>query len=134
MQRTYTQNNQLHALLMQHGLDLSQKEDLVHQYTHGRTTRSSKMHIHECQKLIDALRGQNHPDLLDRKRKRVIAHLAEAGYITPDGRPDMPAIYAWARRQKHKKNMNRLTSRQLSELIVAADGVKNHYLSKVRTP
>ncbi len=133
MLRTPHQNIELHVLLMKLGIDLDQKEELVSQYTNHRTVRSSKMNKDECQKLINALRAQADPnfELLDRKRKRVISHLIEAGFVTATNRADMKSIHAWVKRQKHKKHLNDLDSRQLSELIVAAKGVRDHFLKKV---
>lgn len=132
MIRTSTQNRQLHSLLTKAGLDLEDKETLVHQFTGKRTTRSSEMTRNECQALINELKVLTNQDLLDRKRKRVIAHLAEAGFITEDGRPDMVIIHAWVKRQKHKKELNSLNSYQLSELIHAAEKVKDHFISKTQ--
>lgn len=131
MKRTITQNNRLHALLHQLGIDLDTKEVLIDQFTNGRTVRSSEMTRNECQALIKELevRVGSEADR-DKKRKRVIAQLAEAGYITKDARPDMPRIYEWVRRQKHKKHLNAHTSDELSGLIYAAEQVKNHYLQQ----
>lgn len=128
MTRTPEQNIQLHTLLTRLGIDLEGKEDLVSQYTQGRTTSSREMNVEECQALINELNRHTAPDLLDTKRKRVIAHLAEAGYLTPEGKPDMVGIYGWVRRQKYKLEFNSLNSYQLSELIHAADRVRTHFL------
>lgn len=134
MIRTTTQNRQLHALLTKAGLDLEDKEALVRSYTHNRTTRSSEMTVQECQALINELKVQTNQELLDRKRKRVIAHLAEAGFITPEGKPDMLLIHAWVRRQKYKRDLNHLNSYQLSELIHAAAMVRDHFMTKTQEP
>jgi len=69
---------------------------------------------------------------LDKKRKRVIANMCQAGYVLPSGKPDMMAIEKWVLQQKHKKPFNVLTSRELSELIVAAEGVKRHFIKATR--
>lgn len=129
MIRTHQQNKELHALLH----NLSDKELLVSQYSNGRTTTSAELKEQECDELINALRREvsNTEQLANRQRRRVISHLIEAGYTNADGRADMPKIYAWVKRQKHKKNFNDLTSSQLSELIYAAENLKSHYLKKV---
>ncbi len=131
MKRTTAQNNRLHGLLTKLGLDLDAKEDLVTQFTNCRTVRSSEMTAPECQQLILHLQNQLGSDnQLDRQRKRVIANLAEAGHVTDNGKPDMPAIYAWTRRQKHKLPLNQLNSSQLGALIYASEQVRDHYLNQ----
>ena len=136
MKRTLAQNKQLHGLLNRLGIDSEQKAELVALHTGNRTTSSAAMSYRECQALISALRDSER-DLTrkdaqerDTKRKRVISHLKEAGYTLPDGRADMPAIYAWVREQKHKKEFNAHTSQELSTLIFAASRVRDHFLTK----
>ncbi|MEZ5195086.1 MAG: hypothetical protein R2764_01405 [Bacteroidales bacterium] len=124
--RTKEQNKQIHMLLGNLGL-MDSKSWLVEEYTHGRTDRSSEMTRQEATELIRALNDVN-----DRKRKRVISHLAEAGYVK-NGRPDMDAINKWVIQQKFKKPLNAHSDSELSSLIYAASKVKDHFLSKVRT-
>ena len=129
MLRTTEQNKALHALLTELGLGLEDKERLVLQYTNGRTTRSSEMQIHECDYLLKGLRakkGTEHER--DQKRKRIISHMAEAGYQTPEGKPDMVAIHQWVKRQT-KKQFNALSGYELSQLIYAADKVRKHSIN-----
>jgi hypothetical protein len=130
MIRTTEQNRRLHALLNKLGLGRHDLPLIVSSTTAGRTTKSSEMTATECESLINKLNAYN--DERDRKRKRVISHLAEAGYITPAGKPDMKAIEAWALQQKYKTPLNQLTSAQLSELIYAADAVRRHFLNGIR--
>lgn len=134
MIRTTTQNKRLHQLLCKLHIDLDTKEQLVKQYTRGRTHRSSEMNMHECQALINRLSHEVTPTqeemVLDRQRKRVISHMAQAGYVLPTGQPDMAAINAWVKQQKFKKKFNDHTSRELSVLIHASRQVLNHLLSK----
>lgn len=122
--RTKEQNKQLHMLLGNLGL-MDSKAWLVSEYTDGRTEKSSEMTKQEATELIRALNDKG-----DRKRKRVISHLAEAGYVI-NGRPDMEAINKWVLQQKFKKPLNAHTDSELSLLIYAASKVKEHFLSKV---
>lgn len=133
MQRTKQQNIRLHVLLHKLGIGLEEKEELVSQYTRGRATSSVDLHEPECAELITALEQQisETDKQANKQRRRVISHLIEAGYSTPDGKADMPKIYEWVKRQKHKKPFNDLNSAQLSDLIHAAENLKNHYLKKV---
>lgn len=130
--RTKEQNKQLHTLLCKLKIDLDTKEDLVAIYTNERTKRSSEMYRSECALLIYDLQKKFTPSqkelLLDQKRKRVISHLAQAGYVTPAGRPDMVAISAWVEKQKFKKRFNDHTAAELSILIYASRQVLKHQL------
>lgn len=109
-----------------------EKEQLVHLHTDGRTTRSSQMTVKEADALIYNLRFFMSDELVrDRKRKRVIAVMKEAGYRHADGRADMDAIHDWVMKQKFKKHMNAHTINELSSLIYAAEQVRDHYLAKV---
>lgn len=114
------------------------KDDLVADATGGQTTHLSQLNAVQWRALMEhangllvafGLTGTSDPN--DRKRKRVISHLKEAGYMLPNGRADMQAIEAWVLKQKHGKRLNAHTSQELSELIYAAEKVKQHYLSKI---
>lgn len=113
------------------------KEDLVADATGGQTTRLSQLTAAQWGALWEytaslmaafKLNNSGNPD--DRKRKRVISHLKEAGYILPNGRADMEAIEAWVRKQKHGKRLNAHSGSELSDIIYAAEKVKQHYLGK----
>lgn len=132
--RTKEQNKKLHALLCKLKINLDTKEDLVAVYTSERTKRSSEMYTYECDQLIYDLQKGITPSqeelLLDQKRKRVISHLAQAGYTLPTGKPDMYAITTWVEKQKFKKKFNAHTASELSVLIHASRQVLNHQLEK----
>lgn len=130
--RNPQQNNILHMLITQLGIDEEQKLDLISQYTSGRTTSSSKMYWNECQNLINFLNAQRGSvvNLADRKRKRVIAQMRQAGYVLENGKADMKTIEKWV--ETHfKQPFNAISSKDLSKVIVAAEKVKKHYLSKL---
>lgn len=65
MQRTISQNKRLHALCNALGVDKEAKEDLVYQYTKGRTTSSAQMLMPECEAL-----NNNLQHLLNRSGKQ----------------------------------------------------------------
>jgi hypothetical protein len=131
--RTPQQNSILHAMLSQLGMDAEAKADLVLSHTNNRTSHSSEMSVEECDLLIHSLQLlRNGKDRhLDKKRKRVISHLIEAGYTTPDGKADMTRIYAWVKLQKHKKQLNDHSSAELSQLIHAAAAVRDYKLKAI---
>lgn len=141
MKRTLKQNKTLHVLIGRLHIDEETKQDLVHQYTRGRTIHSSHMTFDEANQLIRALRKElpdpawkaknSHEAMKERKRKRIISHMAEAGFILPDGSPDMKAIHTWVQKQAYKKHLNRHSSEELSVLIYAADEVRQHFYKKM---
>ncbi|HSW64958.1 MAG TPA: hypothetical protein VLH56_16850 [Dissulfurispiraceae bacterium] len=111
------------------------KDDLVFEVSGGQTTHLGKLSDGQFMELFNHVRGIltsfGGADAGDRKRKRVISHLKEAGYVLANGRADMAAIEAWAQKQKHGKRLNAHNLAELSDLIYAADKVRQHYLSKV---
>lgn len=133
MIRTQKQNIDLHILLTKLSITPEEKADLVYLYSSQRTKTSANLYESECAKLIKMLekRWEDLDEKRDKRRKRVISHLAEAGYTTPQGRPDMNKIHSWVRKQKHKKHLNDHNLKELSSLIKAAEGVRDHYLSKL---
>jgi membrane carboxypeptidase/penicillin-binding protein len=142
MKRTKNQNRAIHTLCNHLGFDSDDRKQIVEKFSQGRTTSSAELTVEEARRLINDMR-ENLPQQIyvnspeeqerDRKRKRVISHLAEAGYIKKDGKHDMDAIHAWVRRQKYKKHLNAHTSKELSTLIYAADAVRQHFLTKIKT-
>ncbi|TNE29185.1 MAG: hypothetical protein EP346_06905 [Bacteroidetes bacterium] len=101
---------------------------IIRNWTVNRTHHISEVSDQEFQKILSDLVDEVHTSR-DKQRKRVISHLAEAGFTTPDGKPDMNAINNWVEKQKYKKRFNHLNGAQLSELIYAAAQVKKHHLS-----
>lgn len=130
MQRNQQQNRALHLLITQAGLDADTKAEMVLSYTEGCTCSSAEMTLQECNELIRSLRKMI-PDVLDKKRKRVIANLAEAGFVK-NGKPDMMGINRWVLQQAFKKRLNDHNSEELSKLIYASEQVLKHFLNKIR--
>lgn len=130
--RNPTQNRIFHMLINDLGLDEEQKQEMVLSYTDNRTSSSSQMYWHECQNLINFLNAQKSGkmNVADRKRKRVIAQMRQAGYVLPNGKADMTAIENWVAKM-FKHPFNSISSEKLSKVIVAAEKVKDHYLSKL---
>lgn len=55
MLRTINQNRQLHALVNKLGINKETKEELVYEYTKGRSSSSADLNLDECQALINNL-------------------------------------------------------------------------------
>lgn len=123
MKRNISQNARLHALLGQLGIDSETKEDLVLQFTNGRTSASSQMDVMECQYLINSLastlRGSHKPkvvDVSDKLRKKIISRFREMNYHTPKGTADMSRINE-TMRNKWGKDINGYTDVELRKII-----------------
>lgn len=129
--RNPKQNSIFHMLITELGIDAEAKAEMVYDYTDGRTSSSSEMSEHEMQILINFLKVQKHTDtnIADRKRKRVISQMIQAGYVN-NGKADMKAIESWGLKV-FKKPFNSLSIKELSKVITAAENVKKHYLSKL---
>ena len=94
MIRTILQNGQLHVLLNKLKIDAEGKAGMVSQYTNGRTDRSSKMTIDECQLLINQLNHDASPrnGESDKLRKKIISMCHEMGWELEGGKADMNRI------------------------------------------
>lgn len=129
MQRSQKQNKILHMLISKIGMPEDLKREMIISFTNGRTANSSDMNYHECQQMINKLKSL-FQDEADKKRKKVISNLIQAGFIK-DGKADMHRINAWCQKQAFKKDLNGHSMIELSKLIYAAEKVKAHALSKI---
>jgi hypothetical protein len=127
--RTYNYK-QLYAIINQlnrTGASIT-KEEVVEEFTSGRTTSTKEMQPHEWNNMIGTLnlklrQSSREEQGKDLKRKKVIANMKMAGYSVDE-------IKLWAEKQK-KLPFNQLSTSQLSELIHASQKVKEHFLSKL---
>jgi len=94
MKRTLSQNKKLYKLLHITGM-ASLKNELILQYTHGRTEHSSEMTIDECTQLIkklEELYEQKKESIqCDKLRKTIISLYRTIGYNI-EGKADMIRI------------------------------------------
>lgn len=120
MQRTNHQNRRLYRLLSDTGW-LSEKEDLAHAYSHGRTAKTSELTIEECDQLIkfleDRLKLNN--EILEKSRRRVISRMYDMGWVTENGKADMERLKDFLNSEKAavKKPLNKQTREELSRTI-----------------
>jgi hypothetical protein len=136
MLRTKTQNSRFHSLIQSLGLDQETKSDLVHQYTNGRTIKSSEMDYKEMEWLISDLskrtktvdRRPSTVDRSDNMRKKLISLFREMDYHTPEGKADMTRIKATLL-SNWKKDLNEYTDAELSTIIavVKRDWIPHFY-------
>lgn len=122
------------AALQAQGLS---KDELVKSFCNNRTGHVSLLHQPEAEALNKHLYSilQEHnrqqeavKDLLDRQRKKLIAHLKTAGFTHPaTGKADMQRIYSWVE-TNFKTHLNKMDKGQLSKAIVAAQNVERSTL------
>lgn len=118
MKRTVSQNKLLYKLLSDTGT-LAYKEELVIQFTNGRTTKSSEMTVEECTALIKRLlefsQHKKKAIKLDKLRKTVISLYRTIGY-NKDGKADMKRIYTDVKNY-WGKDLNEYTEQELIKII-----------------
>jgi hypothetical protein len=144
MQRTKTQNAQLHSLISKLGIDAEIKASLVMQFTNGRTSSSAEMDVTECQYLIGHLSALVHGKKMqdgrlktedrrprslsgvevsspsDKLRKKIISRFREMNYHTPQGKADMSRIQATVIK-KWGKPLNSLTDAEMRSIIAVLE-------------
>ncbi len=120
--RTKKQNTILHALMGKLRINEDLKKDMVYDFTNGRTIHTSEMSIKEADEMIRFLRSEiNKNDRefqSDRMRKKIIAKFVDMGYVTKEGKADMPRIYAWVEKYGYlHKHLNKYTYEELPKLV-----------------
>lgn len=109
------------------GLPHQDHHELVLEFTKGRTSSLHDLAVTELLELTGQLRALGNRDAAkcDRMRKKVIGILKGCGYILPDGKADMPRIYAWVldRGYLHKE-LNSYTDNELPRLVFQAEQVQ----------
>lgn len=126
MFRTKQQNSRLHALITQLNIDAETKEELVHKFTSGRTTSSSKMLVTECQSMINNLdamtkgytkniANENTPE--NKMRRRILSICHEMGW-KKEGVLDWEKINAFLLKSGYlHKSLNEYTAKELPKLV-----------------
>lgn len=145
MLRTKIQNSRFHSLIQSLGLDQETKSDLVHQYTKGRTLKSSEMDYKEMEWLISDLSKRTitkatkalevYSSMVSSQwsksnnmRKKLISLFREMDYHTPEGKADMTRIKATLL-SNWKKDLNEYTDAELSTIIavIKRDWIPHFY-------
>lgn len=117
----------LHTLLSKTG-NIENKREIILEATEGRSSSSKDLNAWEMKALLGKLQAlaNSSPEeqSKDRMRKKVIGLLKEANY-------KMPEIYKWIE-TTFKKSFNEYSSAELTQIIYAAEGVRDHFLGKIR--
>ncbi len=136
IRRTPKQNATLYLLMNKLGITADMKDDMVYHATGGRTTHTSEMTKEEADNLIDSLKKEVLKSLkhhqCDHMRKKIIAKFIEMGYTTPEGKADMPRIYAWVEKYGYlHKPLNKYTYNELPMLVSQAEKYYYQFLESV---
>ena len=145
MTRTLSQNKQLHALLAKLQIGKEAKADLVHQFTGGRTDRSSKMHYNECNNLIKTLEQQykaeksksqanrQYSTIEQNLRRKIFKLMYDIGFIqsSDNNKRKMFVINTWIEKKTScEKTLNELTEPELNTVIKQLHTVRRIYEEK----
>lgn len=115
-------------LLINAGLH-DQKEELVHQYTDGRTTHLTDMTHEETQAIIKSLRGDDPKEAMCNK---ILSLAHDMQWKTSSGKVDMKRINGWCMKfSKLKKPFNEFTEKELPELVTAFEKVYQSFLNSI---
>jgi len=144
MIRTLSQNKILHSLIGKLNIPADVKEDLVHQYTNGRETKSSAMTPEECQALINHLNfikrqrvevvpnakpvlDNNNPE--NKMRRKILSLCHEMQLKLANGKIDMTRVNKLCveRGYKHKE-LNQYTRTELPLLVTQFERMTRDYL------
>lgn len=136
MQRTKAQNKKLYMLLNDTGL-IEQKDELVHDFTHGRTHHSSAMSQTECAELINylnAFQQRNKPEVRkDVMRKKILSMAHEIGWETASGEINWQRLNKWLSKYGYEhKHLNAYTYDELTKLVGQfEEGPYKFYMQKL---
>lgn len=141
MKRTAKQNNELHYLIGQLGIDAEHKEELVYQYSNGRTTSSAEMIIPECQALINHLKAatKGYSKVKDPKsdpanvmRRKILSICHEMGWKNEiSDQIDWEKLNGWLFQYGYlKKDLNSYTLYELPKLVTQFEQLLRDYYAK----
>lgn len=144
MQRTISQNRRLYTLFGKLKVDKETKEDLVSQYTSGRTLSSAEMTIPECQALINNLQHMANETVKvmvtpkaptaqnpsDKMRKKILSICHEMNW-KEKGHLDWTRINGWLLKYGYlKKPLNDYKALELPTLITQFEQLLKDYYAK----
>lgn len=143
MQRTVTQNKQLHAIIGKLKISSEHKQELIYQYTKGRSSSSADLTIPEAQALINnlnhLLRNEKPPvtppklkqaNSANAMRRKILSVCHEMGW-KENGRLDWTRINGFLLKYGHlKKNLNDYTQAELPVLVTQFEKLLKDYYAK----
>lgn len=125
---TYKQIGYVRGLLAKNGLDEDDKEDMVMEYTDGRTKHLSDMTQPETQLLIKAL-GGGIVSPKDKMVRKILSMAHEMSWEKPGTRDvDMDRVNAWTVKYKGKK-LDDFSAREMTEVVTTFEKMYNKFLN-----
>lgn len=116
-------------------IDEETKEETLHTYSDGRTTRISQLSITEATALIKMLTGTGQQDKetpANKMRGKILSMGHEMFWKLPSGKIDMPRINAFCIKSGYlHKKLNDYTESELPTLVTQFEKVYSDYLNKV---
>lgn len=114
------------GLLARNGLT-DQKEDIVMEFTDGRTTHLRDMNYNEINDLINALKGGR--TSRDVQINKILSMAHEMKWETADGRVDMSRLNAWCRKYTHQhKSLDQIPDNDLPQVVTIFQKVYMSFL------
>lgn len=125
---TTAQIKYVRGLLSKAGLS-EQKDEIVYEYTDGRTTHLTDMNQTETAALIKALSGKSKKDAMVGK---ILSMAHEMGWELPDGKVDMKRINAWCEKYtKQKKALDQIPVNELPAVVTVFEKVYMSFLKGI---
>lgn len=125
---TTAQIKYVRGLLARNGI-MDMKEQLVSQYTNGRSTHLSDMTYQETQELINSLNGESKRSRMVRK---IISMAHEMLWEDENGKADMERINAWCEKYTAKhKPLNQIKTDELPAVVTTFTKVYKSFLKGI---
>jgi len=109
------------------------RREVIYELTSGRTDSLKDLSTVECAMLVSNLQSMDSPEAqkADKMRKKIISLLMFQGYTLPDGKPDMPRMYALLEKYGYlKKSLNDYKYAELPKLVFQVEQMKKSYIAK----
>jgi len=141
MKRTIPTNKRLYALITELGIDTETKEDMIYNFTNGRTIHSSELTEFEARQLIEKLSPVNNRAENSRKlgemnqqlRRNIFKLMYDIGLINSqmDNDAKVKYINGWIKgKMRLDKELNALTFDELTLFIRQLQAVRRNYVEK----
>ena len=146
--RTPEQSRNLHRLIRKLNIDKEVKEELVYEYSEGRTSSSTGLKIYEADKLIEHLKKlERELDLKtqankvsglpsydtpeNKQRRKIFAICHEMRWTYTEGKVDKKRLNEWMLKYSYlHKPLNKYELLELPKLITQFEELLKHFYAK----
>lgn len=130
--------------LKKRGFDF-ERDELIEMFTEGRKSSLRELTATEYHLFLNWLKENNddaavfrrefeksEKQVANNQRRKIIALLVKLGYTTPEGKADMPRIYAWVDKYGYlSKPMNQYTIIELPKLVYQAEQFYKSHIERL---